>query len=173
MADEVAPILVATFGNPMAADDALGHLVADRMRARPIAGAEVVELGTRPVSLLHHLDGRTTLYIVDAVWIAGRRPGGLVDIDWFGPDRPLLEVETRSGSTHTTSVAHAVALAEKLALLPRAVRVLGLTVRWPELGRPPTGAVLERVGDLVRRIEWRAGLVSAPRPCVDAGTVVR
>ena len=155
MAEGVAPVLVAAFGNPMAGDDAVGHLVALSIRARPLAGVEVVELGTRPVDLVLHLADRKMLLIVDAVWVDGESPGRIVDIDWFGPERPLLAVE-RPGGTHSMSVAHTVALAEQLALLPRAVRLLGLTVRRPELGRPLSEVVRRSVRDLVHRIEQRA-----------------
>jgi hydrogenase maturation protease len=154
--DDLPPLLVATFGNPLAGDDAVGHMVAERIRARPMEGVEVVELGLRPMGLLDHLQGRSGLYIVDAVRVAGVPPGRVVDMDWFGPERPLLEIEKGMGSTHALSVAHVIALAERLALLPRAVRVLGLTVRRPELGRPATGAVRRNVQALVRRIERRA-----------------
>ncbi len=160
----VAPVLVAAFGNPMAGDDAVGHRVALRIRARPMEGVEVVELATRPMDLVLHLAGRKMLLIVDAVWIAGERPGRIVDMDWFGPERPLLAVE-KAGGTHSMSVAHAVALAERLALLPPAVRVLGLTVRRPELGRPLTGVVRRSVRDLAHRIEQRAaGAATGDRP---------
>lgn len=155
--DDLPPLLVATFGNPLAGDDAVGHMVAGRIRARPMEGVEVVELGLRPMGLLDHLEGRSGLYIVDAVWVDGMPPGRVVDVDWFGPERPFLRVEKGMGSTHTMSVAHVIALAERLALLPRAVRVLGLTVRWPELGRRPTEVVRRSMQALVDRIERRAG----------------
>ncbi len=161
MKGEAAPLLVATFGNALAGDDALGPLVAREILARPLDGVAVVELDIRPVGLLNHLAGRSTLYVVDAVWDEGEAPGRLVDVDWFDPERPLLDVENTGGSTHTLSVAHVIALAEGLRLLPRTVRILGLTARRPEVGRPLTPAVRRGVPELVRRIAWRAGRTRA------------
>ena len=65
------PLLVAAFGNDMAADDAFGPLVAEALRAMAPAGVEVVNLGMRPAALLDHLAGRAALCVVDAARGAG------------------------------------------------------------------------------------------------------
>jgi hydrogenase maturation protease len=58
VSDESLPILVAAYGNTMAADDAFGPLVAEAVRAMQLAGVEVIALGMQPASLLDHLAGR-------------------------------------------------------------------------------------------------------------------
>ena len=45
MPDDCLPILVAAYGNEMAADDSFGPRVAEAVRAMALAGVEVVSLG--------------------------------------------------------------------------------------------------------------------------------
>ena len=53
----VPPLLVATFGNTMAGDDAFGQLVGDRVSSMELPGVEVANLGAQPYGLVHRLEG--------------------------------------------------------------------------------------------------------------------
>ena len=71
MSDACLPILVAAYGNDLAGDDAFGPLVAEAVRAKVLAGVEVVNLGMKPASLLVHLAGRRAVCVVDAARCEG------------------------------------------------------------------------------------------------------
>ena len=72
----MAPILVACCGNPLAGDDAFGHLVAEELQHDPMVGVEVLDLAMNPASLLdQNLEGRRVLLIVDAAEVPGARRG--------------------------------------------------------------------------------------------------
>ena len=77
------PILVAAYGNDMAADDSFGPLVAEAVRAMALSGVEVVSLGMKPASLLDHLAGRRAVCVVDAARCDGVPVGTLIDADFF------------------------------------------------------------------------------------------
>ena len=54
MSDAYLPILVVAYGNDLAADDAFGPLVAEALRAQPIEGVEVINLGMKPAGLFEY-----------------------------------------------------------------------------------------------------------------------
>ena len=152
------PILVAAFGNDMAADDAFGPLVAEALRAMAPAGVEVVNLGMRPAALLDHLAGRAALCVVDAARGAGLAEGTLLDVDFFAADRPPL-VHDAALSTHGLSVADELALAQQLGLCPAEVRLIAAIVGSVEVGRPIGAAVRGQVSAAARRVaDWAARL---------------
>ncbi|HEX4039443.1 MAG TPA: HyaD/HybD family hydrogenase maturation endopeptidase [Acidobacteriaceae bacterium] len=72
-------IAVLGLGNLMRADDALGMLAVEAMRADPRlpASVQLIEGGTLGLDLLHPLDGVTHLLALDAI-DAGARPGTLL-----------------------------------------------------------------------------------------------
>ena len=101
MAERGAPILVAACGtprNPWMKGDALGPLVAARLRQRRaekrpelrewVDRVEIVDLGMRPAGLLDVLPGHQALAVVDALMGGGLTPGQVVEMDWFDPGRP-------------------------------------------------------------------------------------
>jgi Ni,Fe-hydrogenase maturation factor len=81
VSDECLPILVAAYGNDLAADDAFGPLVAEAVRARSLAGVAVANLGMKPASLLDHLPGRRAVCVVDAARCDGLPAGTLIEAD--------------------------------------------------------------------------------------------
>jgi hydrogenase maturation protease len=146
-------LLVATCGNLMASDDAFGPLVARDLRQIRPPGVEVVDLDIRPAALLDHLPGRTGLILVDAVHAPGQPPGRVLDLDWFGPDRPELANDDTM-STHGLSLGMQIEMAERLGMLPPFVRLVGLTLDGtPRVGDPATPGLLRSVvsaADLIR-----------------------
>jgi hydrogenase maturation protease len=153
------PILVAAYGNDMAADDALGPLVAEAVRAMALAGVEVVSLGMKPASLLDHLVGRRAVCVVDAARCDGMLVGTLIDADFFAADRPPL-VHDASLSTHGLSVADELALARRLGLCPKVVRLVAVVAGSVEVGRPAGDEVVRQVPAAARRIaDWARKLL--------------
>jgi hydrogenase maturation protease len=151
----IKPILIITCGNPDAGDDGFGHAVAEGLRADPLAGLTVTELGTRPADLLDRLKGYAALVIVDAVYCPGEKPGRLIEVDWFDPARPVFKSE-KVLSTHGISLSRLVDLGQSLNILPSVVRFVGVSIIQSESGCPMTDVVRRCVPDAVKAIRQRA-----------------
>ena len=149
------PVLIITCGNPDAGDDGFGHAVAEGLRADPLPGVRVAELGTRPAELLDHAQGCAALIIVDAVCCPGQEPGILMDVDWFDPARPALRSE-KALSTHGISLGRQIDLCKSLEMLPSVVRLVGVNIVRPEIGCPMTETVRRSIPAAVKAIRQRA-----------------
>lgn len=154
----VAPVLVASCGNELLADDAFGPVVAREVRAMWRPGIEVVDLGMRPASLLDHLRGRRAVIIVDAA-LTGPRENredeegreDLIDVDFFSDARPPL-AHDRDLSSHGLSILHELELARRLGMLPGTVRLIAAPVRRSEPGQPMSTDVASLVRPAAERI---------------------
>jgi hydrogenase maturation protease len=149
--DARLPILVAAYGNDMAADDSFGPLVAEAVRALALSGVEVVSLGMKPASLLDHLAGRSAVCVVDAARCDGLPVGTLIDADFFDADRPPL-VHDGSLSTHGLSVADELELARRLGMCPQNVRLVAAVAGSVEVGRSASDGILRQVPAAATRI---------------------
>lgn len=153
------PILVAAYGNDMAADDSFGPLVAVAVRAMALSGVEVVSLGMKPASLLDHLANRRAVCLVDAARCDGVPVGTLIDVDFFDVDRPPL-VHDAALSTHGLSVADELALAQRLDLCPKIVWLVAAVAGSVEVGRSADDEVLRQVPAAASRIaHWAKKLL--------------
>jgi hydrogenase maturation protease len=149
------PILIVTCGNPDAGDDGFGHAVAEGIRADPLPGITVVELGTRTADLLDYAEGFAALIIVDAVCCPGKKPGSLIEMDWFDPARPALRSK-EALSTHGISLGRQIELGQSLEMLPSVVRLVGVNIVQSEIGCLMTEAVRRCIPDAVRAIRQHA-----------------
>ena len=156
-----APVLVAACGNPLAADDAFGLAVADRLKRLSLDGVEVIELGMKPADLAHRLAGRRAAVIVDAAKGPDLPPGELIELDFFDPGRPALLHDARL-SSHNLSIVHELELARVLGCLPPVVRLVAAPALETQLGSPITASVQSLIPMAVARIvqlarQWNAG----------------
>lgn len=151
------PVLIVTCGNPDAGDDGFGPAVAEALRADSVPGMTVVELGTRPADLLDYLEGFAALIVVDAVCCPGEKPGSLIDMDWFDPERPASKSE-EVWSTHGISLAGQIELGRSLGMLPSVVRLVGVHIVRTEIGCPMTEAVRRCIPCALRIIRQHAAM---------------
>ena len=116
-----APLRAAAvcLGSPFRGDDAVGPVVAERLRA---VGAAVLDCADEPTRLLELWAGLDTVVVVDALR-SGAAPGTLRRVD--AGDGPLPR-ELHLASTHALGIADALELARTLDRAPRRVVVLGL-----------------------------------------------
>ena len=147
----------ACLGSRYRGDDAVGPLVADRLRA---ADAPVLECVEEPTRLLDAWAGLELVVIVDAV-SSGAAAGTVHRID-LG-DEPLPR-DLRLASTHAFSVPDALELGRELGRAPQRVIVVGVEGASFRMGDPLTpevDAALDGRGDGARGArEWpdaRAG----------------
>jgi len=163
----IRPILMAACGNPDASGDAFGSLVAQRLARRAHPELEIVDLALHPADLLHCLEGRRALLVVDAGMVPGVMPGRLLDLDYRSATGPLLLCE-RATSTHGLGLSAQLAMAESLGWLPPNVRLIVATIQSARLGQPISPAMSSVVSDAVRTVlEW----VARWRSEFDAGAV--
>ena len=143
-----ARILVIGVGNEYRSDDAVGLVVARRLRQLSIGNVTVIEASGEGADLMESWKGADTVIIVDAA-SSGAKPGTIHRIDARAQRIPtgLLRY-----STHAFSVGEAVELARAMNRLPPRMVVFGIEgERFDEgtvLSRAVQGSV-DTVVDLV------------------------
>ncbi len=136
---------VTCLGHRDRGDDAVGPLVAERLRERGIA---VLDCQEEPTRLLDAMVGLDLLVIVDAVR-SGGPPGTLVRIE--ARDEPL-PADLGFASTHAFGIAEALELARALDRAPACVVVHGVAGERFGMGDEPTPAVVAALDPLVDRV---------------------
>ncbi len=135
----------ACLGSRYRGDDAVGPLVADRLRA---AGAAVLECDDEPTRLLDDWAGLDLVVIVDAV--SSGAPAGTVHRVDAG-EGPLPR-DLRLASTHAFSVPDALELGRALGRAPRRVIVIGVEGTAFGMGDPVTPAVEAALGEVTASV---------------------
>jgi len=145
-------------GSPFRGDDAVGPVVAGRLRA---AGACVLDCADEPTRLLGLWDGLDAVVVVDAVR-SGAPAGTVHRLD--AGDGPLPR-DLGLASTHAMGIADALELGRALGRAPRRVVVLGIEGASFGMGEEMTPAVAAELDGLVasvlRELE-RVPCTSAP-----------
>ena len=135
----------ACLGSRYRGDDAVGPLVADRLRA---AGATVLDCDDEPTRLLDAWADLDLVVIVDAV-SSGAPAGTVHRVD---PGDGPLPADLGLASTHVFSVADALELGRAVGRAPRRVIVIGVEGAAFGMGDPVTSeveAALDGVAELV------------------------
>jgi hydrogenase maturation protease len=113
---------------------------------------DVIDLGMKPVGLLDHLADRAALIVIDAAQPLGDRPSAaLIDLPFGSPERPPLRHDATL-SSHGLSLAHELALADKLDLLPSHVHLIAAEAHLTQLGQPLSPQVTQLVELAARRV---------------------
>jgi hydrogenase maturation protease len=140
---------VVGVGNRWRSDDAVGLLVARRVRGEVPRGVEVLELEGEPAGLIDAFEGADALYVVDAV-SSGAAPGTVHRLDASAEPLPA---ELFASSTHLLGLADALEIARALGRLPGRVVVFGIEGESFAAGEGLSAAVegaAERVAEAVR-----------------------
>ena len=124
----------ACLGSRFRGDDAVGPLVADRLRA---AGAVLLDCDDEPTRLLDAWAGLDLVVIVDAVR-TGAEVGTVHRVD--AGEGPLAR-ELGLASTHAFSIADTLELGRAIGRAPRRVVVVGVEGAAFGLGDPLTPEV--------------------------------
>jgi hydrogenase maturation protease len=150
--------LVVGIGNADRGDDAVGLIVARRLRTRSLAGARVREHDGESTSLLDCLSGVDSAYMIDACKTG--QPIGTVNR--FDVSLTALPDSACGRSTHGMGLADAVELARALGRLPRRCVIYAIDGRNFHAGAgvsPEVAAAAELVADLIED-ELRGNLSS-------------
>jgi len=114
--------LIIGIGNEYRWDDAVGLIVARRLKDRIVDSAIVLEQSGEGAALMETWRGADTVIIIDAV-MSGAAPGTIHRFD--AGAQPIPKSGFRR-STHAFSVAEAIELARALGSLPQRLIVYGI-----------------------------------------------
>ena len=109
-------------GNEFRCDDGVGVFVARLIKARNIAGVEVIERSGEGAELIQSWRGANNVFLIDAV-SSGSNPGTIHRIDAKTHPIPLQFFHY---STHAFSIAEAIEMAKILSVLPERCVVFGI-----------------------------------------------
>lgn len=143
-----ACLRVLCLGNELLADDAFGHVVADRLASELPGALEVVKSSLAGLALLDELTEVSRLVVIDSVQ-TGKAPPGTLHI--------LREEEIKpvgGPSPHYLGIFETLKLARQLGLpAPEEVIILAVeTADCTTLGGPLHPAVLAAVPKVVERV---------------------
>jgi hydrogenase maturation protease len=144
------PILVVGIGNDGRGDDAVGLVVARRVRAR-LAAADavaVVECDGDAASLLDRWSAASLVIVIDAVR-SGATAGSLHRVDLVRHRAPL---PPRGRSSHALGLAEAVELGRSLGRLPPRLVLYGIEATVFDLGAPLSSPVAAAAIRVARRV---------------------
>ena len=149
----VAPVarastVVIGLGKPDRGDDAVGRLVAVRLRDRVPDAVTVVEQDGEATRLVDRLGGTASAILVDAT-ISGAVVGTVHRFDVAHDPLPPGKSGT---STHGLGLAEAIELARVLGSLPPRCIVYAVEVRSFELGSALSPEVAAAADEVVERV---------------------
>lgn len=143
--------VVIGIGNRDRADDALGLVAIDRLRADPLPSVELATAQGDVLKVLDLFDRADTVIMIDAMR-SGAAPGQVQRFDVS--DAAVTAQLENFASTHAVNLAETVELARTLGRLPPRVIVYGVEAVDFTLGNglsPAVEAALDGVIESVRR----------------------
>ena len=153
--------LVIGIGNDLRGDDAIGLLVARRLRLRA-PELDIREHSGDGSALLELWDGRDHVIAVNAV--SSGLPAGTVHLLRVD-SRPLPATLSSQSSTHALGLAQAVELARTLGTLPARLIIFGIEGINFELNTEPVNRVVSAgeqvVSEILRELEQPAAATKA------------
>ena len=152
-------LLILGLGNVLLEDDGVGAIAAEWLRRRydPPPGVEIVDGGTRGLSLLPLIEDAECALLLDAVR-ASDPPGTLVRIRGDEVEPAIRE----RLSPHQIGVADLLDGARWQDRMPRQLLLLGLVPERLELGVGLSPAVAERLPELVQLAAEEAAALGFP-----------
>ena len=153
--------LVLGLGNELAADDAVGVLVARRVREHVAGAADVVESSASGMALIEIFAGYERAIVIDSIRTGRNPPGTITELGLEDVGRVIAP------SLHHAGLPEMAAVADRLGLqFPVETRVLAVEVLDPyTLGGAPSEPVAAAIDGLARRVRaqierWDDGLVA-------------
>ena len=140
-------------GNPFIGDDAVGVVVARKLRQYEQASVSILDGGLAGLNLLHEMEGIDTLILIDAV--QSQSKAGTIfrftipqDLEKIGK----LAWGASASSTHSFGLTEALTLAQTLEVLPRHVILYGIELSQIQKGQGLSPTVSKAIKDVVNRI---------------------
>jgi hydrogenase maturation protease len=141
----VARIVIGV-GNDLRGDDAAGWETVRRLVPSP--SLVLHEHGGDAPGLIGLWGPDDDVVVVDAV-VSGDPSGTIVEIDALAAPLPA---DVSWATTHGAGVAEGIELARALGMLPKSLKLVGISAREFGLGAPMTEEVEKAVTEVVRRL---------------------
>lgn len=138
--------IVVGVGNDLRGDDAAGWETVRRLA--PTRALVLHEHGGDAPGLVSLWGPDDDVVIVDAV-VSKDPPGTIVEIDALAAPVPA---DVSWATTHAAGVAEGIELARVLGLLPKSLKLVGISARNFDLGAPMTPEVEAAVQEVVSRL---------------------
>ena len=135
-------------GNPDRGDDAVGRIVAARLRDRVGGGISVVEVDGEATDLIERIGDSDHAILVDAA-LSGGTAG---EIHRFDVTREPLPAARFGMSTHGFGLGEAIELARALGRLPARCVVFAVEARSFDHGAPLSPAVAAAADMVIERV---------------------
>jgi len=136
-------VVVIGVGNPDRGDDAAGREVVRRLSSAAAENIRIIEADGEASSLLAHLDGASTAFLVDAC-VSGAPAGSVRRIDLTKEALP----RARYGlSSHGLGLAEALELAQALGQLPPVCVIYAIEAESVDFGAPLSAAAARGVAE--------------------------
>lgn len=135
-------------GNGMRGDDAVGLLVARRLRQEVGDRVEVIEAEMVGVDLIELMRGAHSVILIDAAQ-SGQTPG---TIHRFDASAGPIGSQIFPRSSHALGTVDALELARAMGVLPTTVIVYGIEAGNTEAGQPLSPAVTKALDKVVEQI---------------------
>jgi len=144
--------VVIGVGNAYRSDDAVGLLVARRLKEKKLDGVTVLEESGEGAALIETWMGADTVILIDAVH-SGAEPGTIHRLDAHAQPIPSKFLHY---STHAFSLAEAVELARALDQLPPCLIVYGVEGKTFEAGTALSPEAEKAAWEVVQRVTQEA-----------------
>lgn len=137
-------IAIIGIGNYLMGDEGVGIHAVEELRKHPWPkGVEVIDGGTVGIGLLHLIEGRDFVVIIDCADFGGE-PG---DIRVFDP-KNLQHEEKKEAGLHAVDLLTALDLAKKTSKSPRKISIIGIQPEKISLGKTLSPEVQKSVESL-------------------------
>lgn len=141
-------IRIIGLGNELRGDDAVGLVVARRVRQTIGDRAEVIEAEMAGMDLMELMNGADVAILIDAAR-SGQSPGTIHRLDAStGP----IAVRIFPHSSHAIGIAEVLELARVMGVLPSQVILYGIEAGNTEAGQTLSAPVAKAMDEVVERI---------------------
>ena len=148
---EKSGIVIIAIGNRMRGDDAIGPVVAERLR-QELSECRIIEDRDDAMALVSAWENAALAIVVDAM-VSGELPGSIRRLE--ATDQPLPKDWARC-SSHGLGLAEAVELGRAVGQMPQRLVVFAVEAKTLETGAPLSPEVAASTEELVRQIETEA-----------------
>jgi len=139
--------VVLGLGNRLMSDEGIGTLIVERFltEAEKYPSVEFINLGTRGVSILHYIDSRRKVIMVDCAYM-GTQPG---TIKRFRPDEVKSVKKLAHQSLHEIDALKIIELARKLNLAPQQIVIYGIEPEHVKPGQQLSETLTKKMDDYI------------------------
>jgi len=138
--------LIIGIGNRFRGDDAVGLIIADKLRGK--IDADVIEHDGDATSLIDALNNRNNVLIIDAIF-SNKKVGEILKYDLNKTTLPDIFAKT---SSHAMGVSEAIELARMISILPKETIFYGIEGKNFEIEQEMSEEVLASVDELLKII---------------------